>query len=169
MMNIRCETLTDYPAIAQVNTLAFGQDNEAKLVERIRHSDRYIPELSLVAEIEGMVVGHILFSYIDLANKQTLQVLGLAPLAVYPQFQRQGIGSALIKAGLEIAEANKEAIVIVLGHPEFYTRFGFQTSVIYGIESPFPVPEEFFMVKPLQNYHKKCKGKVVYPPAFDEV
>ncbi|MDZ8236942.1 N-acetyltransferase [Nostoc sp. ChiQUE01b] len=168
-MNIRCETLTDYPAIAQVNTLAFGQDNEAKLVERIRHSDRYIPELSLVAEIEGMVVGHILFSYIDLANKQTLQVLGLAPLAVYPQFQRQGIGSALIKAGLEIAEANKEAIVIVLGHPEFYTRFGFQTSVIYGIESPFPVPEEFFMVKPLQGYHKKCKGKVVYPPAFDEV
>ncbi|MDZ8110637.1 MAG: N-acetyltransferase [Nostoc sp. DedQUE12a] len=168
-MNIRRETLTDYPAIAQVNTLAFGQDNEAKLVERIRHSDRYIPELSLVAEIEGIVVGHILFSYIDLANEQTLQVLGLAPLAIRPEFQRQGIGSALLKAGLEIAQANKEPVVIVLGHPEFYTRFGFQPSVIYGIESPFPVPEEFFMVKPLQSDRESYKGKVIYPSAFNEV
>ncbi|MFN6560283.1 MAG: GNAT family N-acetyltransferase [Nostoc sp. ChiSLP01] len=168
-MNIRRETSTDYPAVAQINTLAFDQDNEAKLVERIRHSDRYIPELSLVAEIEGTVVGHILFSYIDLVNEQTLKVLGLAPLAIRPEFQKQGIGSALINAGLEIAEANKEAVVIVLGHPEFYTRFGFQTSVIYGIESPFPVPEEFFMVKLLQNYHEKYKGKVIYPPTFNEV
>ncbi|MDZ8185801.1 MAG: N-acetyltransferase [Nostoc sp. ChiSLP02] len=168
-MNIRCENLLDYPAISQVNTLAFGQDNEAKLVERIRSSECYIPELSLVAEVEGIVVGHILFSYIDLANEQTLQVLGLAPLAVHPQFQKQGIGSALTKAGLEIAKANQEALVIVLGHPEFYARFGFQTSVIYGIESPFPVPEEFFMVKPLQSYQENYKGKVIYPPAFDEV
>ncbi|MFN6516000.1 MAG: GNAT family N-acetyltransferase [Nostoc sp. CreGUA01] len=169
MINIRRETFTDYPAIALVNTLAFGQDNEAKLVERIRNSHRYIPELSLVAEIEGMVVGHILFSYIDLVDEQTLQVLGLAPLAVRPEFQRQGIGSALIKAGLKIAETNKEAVVIVLGHPEFYTRFDFQASVIYGIESPFPVPEEFFMVKTLPSYQEKYKGKIVYPPAFDEV
>ncbi len=169
MINIRRETFTDYPAIAQINTLAFGQDNEAQLVERIRHSDRYIPELSLVAEIQGIVVGHILFSYIDLANEQTLQVLALAPLAIHPEFQRQGIGSALIKAGLEIAETNKEAVVIVLGHPEFYTRFGFQVSVIYGIESPFPVPEEFFMVKTLPSYQESYKGKVIYPPAFDGV
>ncbi|WP_392531529.1 GNAT family N-acetyltransferase [Nostoc sp. C117] len=166
-MNIRCETLTDYPAIAEVNTLAFGQENEAKLVEVIRPCDGYIPELSLVAEIEGVVVGHILFSYIDLVGEQTLQILGLAPLAVRPEFQRQGIGSALMKAGLEIADSKKETIVIVLGHPEFYTRFGFQPSVVYGIESPFPVPEEFFMVKPLQSYQESYKGKVVYPPAFD--
>ncbi|QMS87976.1 N-acetyltransferase [Nostoc edaphicum CCNP1411] len=168
-MNIRCETLTDYPAIAEVNTLAFGQENEAKLVEKIRRSHRYIPELSLVAEIENVVVGHILFSYIDLVDEQTLQVLGLAPLAIHPQFQRQGIGSALIKAGLEIAEANKEAVVIVLGHPQFYTRFGFKTSVVYGIESPFPIPKEFFMVKPLQSYQESYKGKVVYPSTFDGV
>ncbi|WP_138503995.1 GNAT family N-acetyltransferase [Nostoc sp. PA-18-2419] len=168
-MNIRCETSIDYPAIAQVNTLAFGQDNEAKLIDKIRHSNRYIPELSLVAEIESTIIGYILFSYIDLVDEQTLQVLGLAPLAIHPQFQRQGIGSALIKAGLEIAEAKKEAIVVVLGHPEFYTRFGFQPSIIYGIESPFPVPKEFFMVKTLQSYQERYKAKVVYPPAFDGV
>ncbi|MEH2282760.1 MAG: N-acetyltransferase [Nostoc sp.] len=168
-MNIRCETLPDYPAIAEVNTLAFGQENEAKLVEKIRDSDRYISDFSLVAEVENVVVGHILFSYIDLVGEETLEVLGLAPLAVRPQFQRQGIGSALIKAGLETAEAKKEAIVIILGHPEFYTRFGFQPSVVYEIESPFPVPEEFFMVKPLQKYQNMYKGKVIYPAAFDEV
>ena len=169
MINIRCETLSDYTLIAEVNTLAFGQENEARLVEEIRRSDRYIPGLSIVAEIENVVVGHILFSYIDLVGEETLQVLGLAPLAVHPQFQRRGIGSTLIKVGLEIAEAKKEAIVIVLGHPEFYTRFDFQPSVVYGIESPFPVPEEFFMVKPLQSYQKTYKGKVVYPSTFDAV
>ncbi|MEH2053970.1 GNAT family N-acetyltransferase [Nostoc sp.] len=169
MINIRYETLADYTRIAEVNTLAFEQENEAKLVEEIRRSDRYISELSLVAEVENVVVGHILFSYIDLVGEETLQVLGLAPLAVHPQFQRQGIGSALIKAGLEIAEAKGETIVIVLGHPEFYTRFGFQPSVVYEIESPFPVPEDVFMVKPLQSYHQKYKGKVVYPPAFHGV
>ena len=112
MIDIRCETLSDYRAIAEVNTLAFAQENEAKLVEKIRNSNRYISELSLVAEVENVVVGHILFSYIDLVAEETLQVLGLAPLAVRPQFQRQGIGSALIKAGLEIAEVKKETIVI---------------------------------------------------------
>jgi putative acetyltransferase len=169
MINIRCETLPDYTVIAKVNMLAFGQENEAKLVDKIRASDCYISELSLVAEVENIVVGHILFSYIDLVGEERLQVLSLAPLAVLPQFQRRGIGSALIKAGLEIAETKKEAIVIVLGHPEFYTRFGFKSSVVYGIESPFPVPEQFFMVKPLQSYQENYKGKVLYPPAFDEV
>ncbi|MBU7584563.1 MAG: N-acetyltransferase [Nostoc sp. TH1S01] len=169
MVNIRRETLADYPAIAEVNRLAFGQENEANLIDKIRHSDRYIPELSLVAEIDNLIVGQILFSYIDLVNTETLQVIGLAPLAVHPQFQRQGIGSALVKAGLKIADVRGQILVIVLGHPHFYNRFGFQPSVIYQIESPFPVPDDVFMVKPLQNYQQKYTGKVVYPPAFNEV
>jgi putative acetyltransferase len=168
-MNIRSETLLDYPGIAEVNILAFGQQNEAQLVEKIRTSDCFIPELSLVAEIENTVVGHILFSYIDLVGEETLQVLGLAPMAVHPEFQKQGIGSELVKTGLEIADKRGELIIIVLGHPPFYTRFGFEPSVCYEIESPFPVPEEFFMVKPLQSYQYKYKGKVIYPPAFDGV
>ncbi|MEH2075492.1 MAG: N-acetyltransferase [Nostoc sp.] len=169
MIDIRCETVPDYTVIAEVNTLAFGQENEAKLVEKIRCSDRYIPELSLVAEVENIVVGHILFSYIDLVGEETLQVLGLAPMAVHPQFQRQGIGSKLVQAGLEIADTRKEAVVIVLGHPQFYNRFGFQASVSYKIESPFPVPEDVFMVKSLQSYEKIYQGKVVYPTAFEGV
>ncbi|AFY42373.1 GNAT family N-acetyltransferase [Nostoc sp. PCC 7107] len=168
-MNIRCESPQDYLAIAEVNTLAFGQDNEAKLIAKIRCSDRYIPELSVVAEIDNFVVGHILFSYIDLVGQETLKVLGLAPLAIHPQFQNQGIGSALVKAGLAIAETKKAPLVIVLGHPHFYSRFGFQSSSVYEIESPFPVPEDVFMVKLLKSYQERYKGKVVYPSAFNEV
>jgi putative acetyltransferase len=165
-MNIRCETPLDYPAIAQVNTFAFEGDNEARLVEKIRLSPGYIPELSMVAEVQDIVVAHILFSYIDLVGEEKLQVLGLAPLAVLPQFQRRGIGSLLVQTGLEAADARGEAIVVVLGHPHFYCRFGFQPSVNYGIVSPFAVPEDAFMVKPLQNYQHRYQGKVVYPPAF---
>lgn len=165
-MDIRCESSANYAAIAEVNILAFGQENEARLIEKIRDSQGYIPELSLVAEVDGAIVGHILFSYIDLIDQESLKVLALAPLAVIPQFQRRGIGSALVQAGLEKANAIKEALVIVLGHPHFYTRFGFQPSVNYKITSPFPVPEDVFMVKPLETYQEKYQGKVVYPPAF---
>jgi putative acetyltransferase len=165
-MQIRVEASADYPAIAQILVAAFGQEAEASLVERIRQSDRYIPDLALVAEREGLVVGHILFSYIDLVGAETLPILGLAPLAVHPEHQRQGIGSALVRAGLAKAEARGEAIAIVLGHPPFYSRFGFEPSVRYGIESPFPVPAEFFMVKFLQPELQGCQGKVVYPSSF---
>lgn len=169
MFNIRSETKLDYSAIGEVNALAFGRENEAKLIEKIRNSPNYIPELSLVAEIDEKIVGHILFSYIDLVDAETLPVLSLAPMAVVPQFQNRGIGSKLVKAGLEIAEEKGEILVIVLGHPEFYPRFGFQPSVNYQIESCFPVPENVFMVKTLSRYELKYRGKVVYPPAFLDV
>jgi putative acetyltransferase len=171
-MEIRYEISPDYPFVADVNILAFGRENEAKLVEEIRYCDRYIPELSLVAEVDGNIVGHVLFSYIDLVGEETLRVLGLAPVAVLPNFQRQGIGSTLTKVGLETADKMGEVLVIVLGDPQFYNRFGFVPSVVNEIESPFPVPEDFFMVKTLKNYQQnqqKYKGKVVYPDAFNSV
>jgi putative acetyltransferase len=165
-MNIRHEKIQDYPRIAEINTLAFGGDKEAKLVEIIRSSHGYIPELSLVAEIEDTVVGYIMFSYIKLVGEEQLPILSLAPMAVHPELQRKGIGKALLKAGLELAEKRGEALVVVLGYPKLYTPFGFQPSINYQIESPFDVPEDVFMVKTFSGYEKKYKGKVVYPSAF---
>ncbi|OKH29271.1 GNAT family N-acetyltransferase [Chroogloeocystis siderophila] len=166
---IRCENALDTSAIYDVHTQAFERENEAQLVDKIRDSDCYIPQLSLVAEVDNTVVGHILFSCIELVGKENLRVLGLAPLAVVPKFQRQGIGSALVQVGLETAETMGEALVVVLGHPQFYARFGFQPSLNYGIKSPFPVPADAFMVKLLTSYQEKYQGTVVYPPAFQEV
>ncbi|GJD17521.1 GCN5-related N-acetyltransferase [Rivularia sp. IAM M-261] len=168
-MNIRCEASPDYLKIAEVITSAFGQPNEAKLVEAIRNSENYIPELSLVAEIDGNIVAHVLFSYIHLVSNEILSVLALAPVAVSPQFQNQGIGTALVKYGLEKADELGEALVIVLGHPSFYPRFGFLQSTCYGIKSPFDSPAEAFMVKPLKNYEIKYTGNVVYPQVFNDV
>jgi len=164
-MRIRSEQPSDYQAIAEVLLHAFDRANEVRLVQEIRNSDRYIPALSLLAEVEGVIVGHILFSYIDLVSYFTYKVLGLAPLAVRSQFQNQGIGS-VVRAGLAKADAMAESMAIVLGHSHFYTRFGFKPSNQYGIESPFPVPEDFIMVKPLNNYQNTQRGKIVYPPAF---
>lgn len=166
-MKIRPEQSSDYQGISETIVQAFEQDNEVCLVQEIRKGDRYIPNLSLVAEVDGVFVGHILFSYIDLVNDDvTYKVLGLAPLAVRSHFQNQGIGSALVREGLIKADAMGESMAIVLGHPHFYTRFGFKPSIQYEIESPFSVPEEFFAIKTLNTYQNTQRGKVVYPPAF---
>lgn len=165
-MNIRSENQTDYQTIAQIHQLAFGQKDEAYLVEKIRVSPYYIPELSLIAEVDNSVVAHLMLSYIHLVNQQTFQVIGLAPIAVNPNSQKKGIGSALLNHALNKANTLGEVLVVVLGHPEFYSRFGFKPSINFGIQSPFPVPSENFMVKPLSNYLSKYKGKVIYPEAF---
>lgn len=168
-MNIRSEIPADDAAIGEIHTLAFGRDHEARLVTLIRATPRYIPPLSLVAEHDGRLVGHILLSHIDLVGEQTWQVLGLAPLAVHPDFQNQGIGGELVRSGLAIADELGEALIVVLGHEGFYPKFGFEPAIRYGIEAPFPVPEAVFMVKPLQYYQEAYRGKVVYPPVFLEV
>jgi putative acetyltransferase len=168
-LKIRPEMPSDALVISQVHTLAFGQDNEAKLVDRIRDSDRYIRELSLVAQINDIVVGHILFSQVDLVGKNRSNVLALAPLAVLPQWQNQGIGSALVSESLKIAEGRSEAFVIVLGHPQFYPKFGFEPAIRYGITCGFSVPEEVFMAKPLPARSEIDQGTIVYPKTFEGV
>lgn len=167
-LKIRSEIITDYLAIAEINNLAFGRVNEAKLIEKIRQSNEYIPDLSLVAEFDNKTIGHIMFSYINLIDKEVTKVLALAPIAVLPEYQNRGIGSLLVETGLEIAE-KIAPLVIVLGDSKFYSRFGFEAAVNYGIESPFDVPDEAFMGKFLEQKISSYRGKIKYSSAFKNV
>ena len=167
-LTIRPETPLDYPAIAGVHTLAFGRNNEAQLIEQIRAFKHYIPSLSLIAELNHTIIGHILLNYVNLIGEEQWQVLSLAPIAVRPEFHNQGVGSQLVEVALERAEID-ELLVVVLGNPRFYSRFGFEPASRYGIEAPFPVPEAAFMIKPLQNYRQPFRGKVIYPSVFNKV
>jgi putative acetyltransferase len=169
MIVIRPEGKEDFEAIHEVNRIAFGQEDEALLVRRIRDSSHFIPELSLVASKEGQVVGHILFSTIDIEGQHgNKPVMSLAPMAVHPDFQNQGIGSKLVREGLKKCRQLGYTIVIVIGHPNYYPRFGFVPARQKGLKIPFPVPNEAFMVlKLVPNALAGLKGTVKYPPEFD--
>ncbi len=166
---IRPEQPPDFEAIRRTVQLAFGRLNEADLVERVRASDYYVPELALVAARDGEIVGHAVFSYVELRGADSsLAVLSLAPLAVRPDVQHEGTGAALVRRGLAVAEERKEPLVVVLGNPRYYTRFGFEPAPPHGIQPPPPgVPDEIFLVKLLPGYDGRQRGQVVYPPAFD--
>lgn len=170
MFTIRPEQHGDAAAIRDVHTLAFQRENEARLVEAIRASAFFVPELSLVA-VADEVIGHILFSIISIeTGKGSVSTLGLAPMAVKPDWQHQGVGSALVKEGLQACKASGFEHVVVLGHPAYYPRFGFQPAKTKGIEPPFPVPDEVFMVYEIKKGSLNDRsGKVKYPPAFDVV
>jgi putative acetyltransferase len=123
----------------------------------------------LVADKSGVILGHVMFTHVDLESDPPAKVLALAPVSVYPAFQNRGIGSALISRGLAIAEERGEPMVVVLGHPEYYPRFGFVRASTLGITSPWPdIPDDAFMVKTLSAYREDLKGTVRYPPEFDE-
>ncbi len=167
-MTIRPELAGDYEAIARVVEAAFGRAEEARLVERIRASEQYVPELSLVAEEDGELVGHVMFSYVTLiGDDEERLVLELAPLAVTPERQNDGIGSSLVRAGLELADARGEPLVAVLGHPSYYPRFGFEPASEYGIEPPSPELAPAFMIARLSTHDESYRGRVVFSPAFD--
>ncbi len=168
---IRPERPKDYESVARVVEGAFGDANVARLVDRIRDSEHYVPGLSLVAEREGEIVGHVMFSYVTLRRERDeMPVLILSPLAVTPERQKDGIGSALVKAGIVGAEARNEPLVIVEGIPAYYPRFGFERAREYGIEPPSAhIPDAAFMVLRLSNYEPGLRGTVVYSPAFDVV
>jgi putative acetyltransferase len=155
--------------VSEVHRRAFGRPNEAKLVEALRRSPGYIPELSLVAERDGHVVGHILFTVVHITN-QTRQTptLALAPMAVLPDCQRQGVGSGLVRAGLEAARKLGHRHVFVLGHPEYYPRFGFVPAAAKGIRCGYEVPDEAWMVCELvPGSLADVSGTLHFPPAFD--
>ena len=169
MVVIRKESATDIPTIYRVNERAFGQTEEANLVDMLRANGKAV--VSLVAEHDGQIVGHILFSPVTLepADKE-LFALGLAPMAVLPKFQNQGIGSLLVRAGLKECRKQGCDFVAVLGHPAYYPRFGFVPSINFNIKSEYNVPDDVFMLLELRDGALSgCSGIVKYQPEFAAV
>jgi putative acetyltransferase len=144
-LTVRPETTEDRKVVHAINATAFEQEEEADLVERLRGTAE--PIISLVAEIDGQVVGHILFTGVSIAGEAGVySAMGLAPMAVEPSHQRHGVGSALVERGLEACREAGHEIVVVLGHPEYYPRFGFERASLHGIRWDVEVPDEAFMV-----------------------
>lgn len=164
-VKIRSETSVDHEAIRQVNRLAFGQDAEARLVDELREGG-YV-RLSLVAEQGGKVVGHILFSDLPIITEGgNVAALTLAPMAVLPELQNQGIGSALVRRGLDECREQGHKIVVVLGHPHFYPRFGFSPKLAEPLSSRFGGGEAWMAMELVPGALDAAKGRVEYPPPF---
>ena len=155
-------------AIRRVNEQAFGRAAEAALVDGLRAHGRV--SLSLVAERDGEVIGHILFSPVRIdSGLESTAGLGLAPMAVLPAHQRAGIGSLLVRAGLAECRRAGHGCVVVLGHPEYYPRFGFVPASRHGLAWEHPAPDEAFMVLPLREGAIAAAGGVVrYAPEFEQ-
>ena len=168
-MELRSETPADHAAIRALVDAAFGGTMESLLIDLIRASDRFVPDLSLVALADGNPVGHVLFSYVTITGEDDHQVLSLAPLAVHPDHQGVGVGSALVEEGLARIAERGESLVVVEGHPGYYPRFGFEIASRHGIEKAAPqVPDAAFMVRWLTAPDPRYRGRLVYPPAFHE-
>jgi putative acetyltransferase len=167
-MLIRVEEQRDWAAIRTVNVSAFGHPAEANLVDVLR--DQASPLVSLIADDNGAVVGHIMFSPVSLSGHRTLRIMGLAPMAVLPEHQRKGIGTALVHAGLERCKQLGFGAVVVLGRPAYYPRFGFSSSVGFGLGGEYDVPTNVFMVLELQaSFLRGASGTIKYHTAFGDV
>jgi putative acetyltransferase len=163
-MHVRPELPTDIHQIHAVNCAAFDSPMEANLVDALREQTDVI---SLVAEQDGHILGHILFSPVRLTGADDLRVMGLAPMAVALERQRTGIGSALVREGLAECQRQGVAAVFVVGHPGYYPRFGFCPASGFGITCEFEVPDEVFMAMGLvPGVLKGRAGRVFYHEAF---
>ena len=142
LIEIREERPDDATAIREVNKRAFGQDQEGNIVDALRANGAV--SLSLVATVNGRIVGHVMYSPITVGDVITGAALG--PMAVVPEYQRQGIGTELVKAGNDKLQNDGCPFIIVLGHPNYYPRFGFTPASTYGIECEWAVPDDVFML-----------------------
>lgn len=169
MITIRKELPDDIGAIHTLIEQAFDQPDEAKLVDRLRENGALT--ISLVAVQDSAVVGHIGFSPVSIEpGAPDFKALGLAPVAVLPQFQNKGIGSKLVRAGLDECRKHGIDIVVVLGHPEYYPRFGFVPAKPHGITWEHEAPAEAFMVKELHaGALAAVRGTVRFRPEFGTV
>jgi len=165
---IRVEEKNDCAAVHTLNSSAFETSAEANLVDALRKEAE--PIISLVAEEDNKIVGHIMFSPVTLSGNPDVNIMGLAPMAVNPKYQRKGIGSALVNAGLEQCKEVGFNAVVVLGHPGYYPRFGFKPSSQFDIECEYDVPEGVFMVMELlPGYLHGMSGIIRYHEAFSNV
>ena len=168
MLVIRPETPKDSAAIRTVNQEAFGSSIEADIVEKLRSRGAYT--LSLVATDGNKVIGHILFSPVTIESGDTgFEALGLGPMAILPSYQRKGVGSQLVRTGLEECKRLGHETVVVLGHPDYYPRFGFIPAKPKGIECEFEVPEDAWMILELgEGALAGRRGVVRFQPEFQE-
>lgn len=168
---IRQEAVADIPAVQTLLISAFGGDKEAKLVASLRKNpDVFVPELSLVAVTEEQVVGHIFFSKVKIVDQVSHEVvsLALAPMAVAPDFQKHGIGRQLMGHGLAVARDMGFLSVIVLGHENYYPRFGFVPTSRWHIHPPFQVPANVYLgLELIEGGLQHVSGTVQYPAEFE--
>jgi putative acetyltransferase len=166
---IRKEQPEDFPFVFEIHSQAFNRSYEAELVNRLRKSEAFIPELSIVAIVDKELVGHLLFTNIKIKNEeQEYSSLALAPISVKPACQKQGIGSHLIQFGLTRSVQLGYTSVIVLGHEHYYPKFGFTPAEKWGIKAPFEVPSSFFMALELvEGGLTGVHGTVIYDAEFN--
>jgi predicted N-acetyltransferase YhbS len=173
-ITIHQETPEDYDKVIVLiekafETLEISDHNEGKLVEKLRKATTFIDELSLVAELNGQVVGHILFTPVVIDNGvQQFHSLVLAPVSVLPEFQKMGIGEQLILAGHKKAKELGFQSVILLGHPEYYPRFGYKSASFWGIRTHYELPSEdvFMAIELTEGALAGASGMVIFPPEF---
>jgi len=168
---IRREAPEDIPAIFEVNYQAFAHYDEARLVDALRDARIFNPELSLVAVHGDRIIGHIMFPPITIESSRSVTpAIALSPLVVHPDYQCLGVGAALIEEGLKVCRNLGHRIVIVIGHPGYYPRYGFRSARAHGIVAPFTVADDVFMVLALDPCALDgIEGTVKYPEAFDAI
>jgi putative acetyltransferase len=161
---VRAEQPEDAPRVRKVNEAAFGRSDEANLVEELRKEGAVL--LSLVAELEDQIIGHILFSRMTVETERgSVAAVSLAPMAVLPDHQGHRVGSQLVRGGIDVLRERGERIVIVLGHKEYYLQFGFTAENARDLSSPFP-PEAFMAMELVEGALDGIRGTVKYPAAF---
>lgn len=165
-MLLRRERPADVEQVRQVTTAAFRRDLESRLVDALRDDPAWLPALSLVAVEEDEVLGHVLLTR---ARVEDAQVVALGPLSVRPDRQRTGVGSALVHAVLGAADALDEPLVVLLGHPDYYPRFGFRPALELGVEPPEPAWGAAFQARPLTAYRAGLRGAFRYAQPFRDL
>lgn len=169
---VRAEVPEDVKAIDVVNLSAFECEDEARLVSNIRSSSDFVPDLSLVAELNGRIVGHVLLSKVTLergSDGGAATILALGPMSVVPSQSHRGIGSSLIQAAISRSRDMRYTAIVVAGHPEYYRRFDFLSAGHWGLTTNLPLPNDAITAMELTRGALADGGRVTYPDVFADV